>query len=130
MTKKVDAAKAKPAKRKSTKRDIYKRAMLKALSENRFNVAKACKSAGIVRHQHYDLLKSDKEYREAVEACLQKVIDEVEGALISEGIGGNVTALNSFLNARAKDRGYSNNQIVKEIHEKKILPLASGLGKL
>ena len=114
----------------STKSNTLKKAMLIALTKNRCNISKACKAVGIDRATHYKYIKSNPEYAEAVEAAMEAVIDEIESKLQEVGIDGNVLAMNSFLNARGKSRGYGNpSHIIKEVHTKKKLPVSNSIKK-
>jgi len=83
-----------------------KQAMLEALEKNLGIVTISCKSVGISRKTHYRWLESDPEYKEAVEAIPDVVLDFAENKLFKAIQDGNITATIFFLKTRGKDRGY------------------------
>ena len=83
-----------------------KRDMLEALEKNLGIVTTSCKAVGINRATHYRWLESDPEYKEAVEAIPDVVLDFAENKLFKAIQDGNITATIFFLKTRGKDRGY------------------------
>jgi len=83
-----------------------KKDMLAALEKNLGVVTVSCKSAGINRATHYRWMESDPEYKEAVEAIPDVVLDFAESKLFKAIQDGNITATIFFLKTRGKDRGY------------------------
>ncbi|MFA4990599.1 MAG: hypothetical protein WC579_01645 [Candidatus Paceibacterota bacterium] len=85
---------------------IKKRKMLEALEKSFGVVTTACNSSNIPRKTHYNWLKTDEKYRQAVEEINEGAIDFVESQLYKLVENGNVTAIIFFLKTRGKKRGY------------------------
>lgn len=69
-------------------------------------IAPACRKFVISRTTHYNWKKSDPEYAQEYEDCLQEEVDFGELALIKLVREGNIRAIEFYLKAKAKDRGY------------------------
>lgn len=97
--------------------------MLTALKENYGRVTRSCEAVDIARQTHYNWLKDDPEYKEAVEAIDEAAIDHVESKLFDlidgaerevvteSGIvtlkeAPNATACIFYLKTKGKKRGY------------------------
>lgn len=85
----------------------HKKMMLEALEASGGNIKTAAKAVGIARHTHYDWLKSDDEYKQAVEDIVEGCIDDVESVLYEAIRAKDITATIFFLKTRAKSRGYT-----------------------
>lgn len=103
--------------------DSRKRTMLECLKKNLGIVASASKAANINRDTHYDWLKKDAVYAQAVESIQESAIDFAESKLFElmqgvtvqvPGRNGpviyttppNVAACIFYLKTKAKKRGY------------------------
>lgn len=93
-------------KPKLTKTDISKRAMLVALEKSLGIVTTACKQVDIARQTHYEWMQEDENYRIAVEAVAELVIDFVESKFQQQIAKGDTTACIFYLKTKAKKRGY------------------------
>jgi len=85
---------------------IKKRAMLVALEKSLGVVTSACASVGITRVTHYEWMKNDAEYKEAVHDITEMAIDFVESKLYKQISKENTTATIFYLKTKAKHRGY------------------------
>ena len=94
--------------RQSTK--VRKKAMIAALEASLGIVTKACESVGMVRNTHYDWMRDDPEYKQAVESVQDMAIDYAESALFNQIGSGNATSTIFFLKCRGRDRGYVDKQ--------------------
>ena len=92
---------------KSPKPNIKKKAMLAALEKSLGIVTTAAKQVGIDRWTHYDWCKSDPEYKAAVDALEEVVLDFAESKLHGQIMKGDTTATIFFLNHKGKKRGYN-----------------------
>jgi hypothetical protein len=97
-----------------------KAAMLEALERSLGIVTTAAEKAGIERKSHYDWLKSDPNYKAAVEAIQESVIDFAESHLYKLIKEGNPAANIFYLKTKGKNRGYIERQEI-EVTEKKPL---------
>ena len=112
-----------------TEMDAIKKAMLTALKENYGRVTRSCEAVDIARQTHYNWLKDDPEYKEAVEAIDEAAIDHVEsklferidGVTVSKGVNEvgeaivydvppSDTAIIFYLKTKGKKRGYIERQ--------------------
>jgi len=62
--------------------------------------------AGIDRSTHYEWLKDDTEYKEAVDGIGEMTIDFVESQLHKQIKDGEVSSTIFFMKTKAKKRGY------------------------
>ena len=83
-----------------------KKAMIEALEKSLGIVTTACKIVGINRSTHYDWLKDDDEYKQAVESIEDIAIDFAESKLHKQIENGDTTATIFYLKTKAKKRGY------------------------
>ena len=91
--------------------------LLKALEKTMGNVTLACEKTNLSRTQHYEWLKDDKDYAEAVDMCREVAIDFTESKLMKNIEKGKEASIIFFLKTRAKDRGYVEKQeIVQTSH--------------
>ena len=87
-----------------------KKAMLQALEKALGIVTIAAKEVGINRSTHYEWLKTDPEYKQAVEDLDDIVIDFGESQLHKQVKEGNTTATIFLLKTKGKKRGYIEGQ--------------------
>lgn len=101
-----NASTNKPPKKKRTKTDIKKDAMIKALEKTLGVVTTACTLAKCSRTQHYVWLEEDAEYRKRVEDLENVALDFGETKLHKNIEKGDTTAIIFFLKTKGKRRGY------------------------
>ena len=96
-----------------TKTNTQKRNMLLALHKSLGIVTKAAKmvtedeiEAESLRERHYDWLKTDLVYKEAVESIEGIVLDYAESQLFKQVAKGDTTAIIFLLKCKGKKRGY------------------------
>lgn len=89
-----------------------KELMIEALFRTLGNVSLSCEEAGIGRVTHYEWLKKDEIYEQAVAEVPERAKDFVENELFRQIKNGNTAATLFFLKTKAKDRGYVERQEV------------------
>jgi len=94
--------------------------MLEALDKSLGIVSTAAKMVGIDRSTHYAWMKSDPEYKKAVDSIQDGVLDFAESHLYKLVKEGNPAATIFLLKTRGKTRGYIERQEI-EVQEKKPL---------
>jgi len=105
---------------RTNKTDSKKEQMLEALERSLGIVTTACNAIGINRATHYDWLKKDPDYKQAVQAIDGRVLDFAESHLHKLIKEGNPAATIFFLKTKGKGRGYVERQEI-EVAEKKPL---------
>ena len=105
---------------KTHKSNTKKEAMLEALDKSLGIVSTAAKMVGIDRSTHYAWMKSDEEYKKAVDSIQDGVLDFAESHLYKLVKEGNPAATIFLLKTRGKTRGYIERQEI-EVQEKKPL---------
>jgi hypothetical protein len=90
-----------------------KKDVLDALERSLGIVSTACEKAGINRSTHYDWLKSDPEYKEAVRLIEERTIDFAESHLHALIKDKNPAAVIFFLKTKGKARGYVERQEIQ-----------------
>ena len=93
-----------------TKGNIHKKAMLEALEKSLGVVTTAAKMADINRKTHYQWLKEDQEYKDAVEDVANIALDFAESQLHKQIQDGEVSSTIFFLKTKGKGRGYIERQ--------------------
>lgn len=93
--------------------DIQKRAMIEALESTLGIVTKACQIANVCRQTHYNWLKDDPEYKEAVDRVDDMTLDFAESELHKQIGEGNATSTIFFLKTKGKKRGYIEGQQIE-----------------
>ena len=83
-----------------------KERLLEALKIHNGMIALACESVGLERRDFYRFYKSDDRFAEEYNAILERVIDRVEKTLIEKALEGDMRAIETFLKAKGKKRGY------------------------
>ena len=84
--------------------------MLEALEKSLGVVTTAAKAVGIDRSTHYEWLKTDEKYKEAVEAIGDVALDFAESQLHKQMQTGDTTACIFYLKTKGKKRGYVERQ--------------------
>ena len=105
---------------KLDKTDTKKGLMLEALEKSLGIVSTACKMVDISRQTHYAWMKSDPDYKKAVDSIQDGVLDFAESHLYKLVKEGNPAATIFFLKTKGKKRGYIERQEI-EVTEKKPL---------
>jgi hypothetical protein len=80
--------------------------LLEALEKSLGIVTSACKIANLSRSNHYEWLKTDKEYRARVKEIENVAIDFVETHLHKQIAKGNPLSTIFYLKCKGKKRGY------------------------
>jgi hypothetical protein len=108
----------KTTKRKSNKPPIKKKgsghlattakknAMIAALTKSLGIISAACKQVNIARITHYEWMKTDEKYRQAVEEINESAVDFAEGKLLHKINTGDTIATIFYLKTKGKSRGY------------------------
>lgn len=107
-------------RQKANKTNTKKEAMLEALERSLGIVTTACNAVGVGRTTHYQWMKDDPEYREAVKGIENRTLDFAESHLHKLIKEGNPAATIFFLKTKGKGRGYVERQEI-EVAEKKPL---------
>lgn len=110
---------------KTNKTDTKKEAMLEALERSLGIVTTACNAVGINRSTHYDWMRKDPEYKQAVKSIEDRTLDFAESHLHKLIKEGNPAATIFFLKTKGKARGYVERQEI-EVAEKKPLSWFTG----
>jgi len=97
-----------------------KKAMLEALEKSLGVITQACKMVGVHRSTHYEWMKTDEEYKAAVEELSEVAIDFAESHLHKLIKDGNPAATIFLLKTKGKGRGYVERQEIA-VAEKKPL---------
>ena len=84
--------------------------MLQALEKSLGIVTTAAKTAGIDRTTHYEWMKTDEEYKKAVESIGDGVLDFAESSLHKLIKDGNPASTIFYLKTKGKKRGYIETQ--------------------
>ncbi len=88
------------------RKDVF----LSLYEDNLCNMTATCKQMGISRSTPYDWAQADPVFKKTLDETQETQIDFVEGALMKNARGGNVTAQIFYLKCRAKHRGYVERQ--------------------
>ena len=80
--------------------------MIEALEASLGVVTTACETVGISRKTHYEWLKIDPEYKEAVESVADIALDFAESQLHKQIQNGEVSSTIFYLKTKGKKRGY------------------------
>lgn len=91
-----------------------KKAMIQALEKSLGVVTSACKSVGINRSTHYEWLKTDEEYKKAVEDVENIALDFAESQLHKQIKDGNTAGTIFYLKTKGKKRGYVERQEIQQ----------------
>ena len=83
-----------------------KRQMITAMEQNLCIVSRASDVVGISRKTHYDWMKKDKRYKEAIDELQNVTLDHVELKLHELIDDLNVPAILFYMKTKGKARGY------------------------
>ena len=97
-------------KKKPTKSNTKKRAMIEALEKSLGVVSTAAKIVGIDRTTHYDWMNNDEEYRKEVDGISEIALDFAESQLHKQMQNGEVSSTIFYLKTKGKKRGYIETQ--------------------
>jgi len=100
-------------KTRNDKTDILKGNMLQALEKTLGVVTPAAKIANIARQTHYEWMREDAIYKEAVNAIEEMTLDFAESKLHKLIQEGNFTATIFFLKTKGRNRGYIERQEIE-----------------
>ena len=84
--------------------------MIAALEQTLGVVTTACKVVGIDRTTHYEWIKTDPEYKTAVDELDNVALDFAESKLHKRIEAGDTTAVIFYLKTKGKNRGYIERQ--------------------
>jgi hypothetical protein len=87
-----------------------KELMIQAMKSSLGNISGSTDQVGINRNTHYNWMKSDPEYAQAIKDCLERSIDFAEASLMKNIQDGNTTATIFYLKTKGKNRGYIERQ--------------------
>ena len=125
--------------------DTDKKAFLKALTQSLGRVTEAAEALNMSRQTHYNWMKTDEKYKEAVESIADEALDFVESKLFElidgaekeimteQGIATiketpNPTACIFYLKTKGKSRGYVERQEVTGAEgERVVIQIAGNL---
>ena len=95
------------ASNKTNNPNSHKKAqMLEALERSLGIVTTACNAIGIGRTTHYEWMKKDPEYKQAVKDIENRTLDFAESHIHKLIRGGNAAATIFFLKTKGKARDY------------------------
>ena len=97
----------------SSTNSTRKKDLLEALERSLGIVSTACEKVGVDRKTHYNWLKDDPEYKEAVRAIEERTIDFAESHLHALIKDKNPAATIFFLKTKGKNRGYIERQEIE-----------------
>ena len=80
--------------------------MIEALEKSLGVVTTACKTVGISRQTHYEWLREDEQYRDAVDDIGDVALDFAESQLHKQIQSGEVSSTIFYLKTKGKKRGY------------------------
>lgn len=121
MAKKKTTKKTKATKsvKKSDQLRGKKKAMFDALCSSMGNITAATSNVGISRRTHYDWIRDDPVYAEALDEVEERQLDFYETALHGLIKDKNVTAVIFALKTKGKKRGYIEKQEIAHSGELK-----------
>lgn len=105
-------------KRKETRTDIQKKAMIQAMASCLGIISTACKNVGISRQTHYEWMREDLDYAKDVKDVENITLDFAESKLHELIFEGNVASVIFFLKTKGKLRGYIERSEVDVNHTK------------
>jgi hypothetical protein len=108
---------------------LKKAAMVKALEKTLGVVTHAAKSVGISRQSHYDWMKEDEQYKQAVEDIDNATLDFAESELYKQIQDGSTAATIFLLKTRGKSRGYIERSEIDHTTKGDKLPMPIWVGK-
>lgn len=88
------------------RRELLQRAMIKALEKNLGIVSAAARAVGIDRSVHYEWLKEDEGYKQAVDNITELALDFAESKLHEKIKNNDTIGIIFYLKTKGKRRGY------------------------
>jgi len=98
--------------------------MIQAMKDQLGILTLAMKQVGISRQTHYNWMKSDEKYAQAMSEVPEMVVDFAENALFKLMQDKNPAAIIFFLKTKARHRGYierTDHDIAPQTHTLKII---------
>ena len=95
-----------PGSARPTTTKQLKKAMLEALRQTLGIVTAACEKAEVPRATHYLWMRTDEEYKAAVEDLGEVAVDFAESSLFQQIRNQEASATIFFLKTKARHRGY------------------------
>ena len=86
-----------------------------AFEECQGNIHEACQEVGLRRSEVMNFARNNPQFAERLWEIYQGVIDLVESTLIKMSLTGNPQMIKTFLDAKAKDRGYGSSEVVNRM---------------
>jgi hypothetical protein len=114
IVKKKELAKAKRDAKKAEREAVKeqarttaaRKAMLEAMESTMCNISESVRKAGIARNTHYEWMKNDPSYKQAIHDLTERNLDFAESMLMRNIKNGKETSTIFYLKTRAKQRGY------------------------
>lgn len=103
------------------KTELNKAAMIEAMEKSLGVVTTACKNVGISRQTHSRWLKSDPDYKDAIDNINEVALDFAETNLHKQIKDGNTAATIFYLKTKGKKRGYVERQEIENTGEPQII---------
>jgi len=88
-----------------------KEAFLEALKKSMGIITAATEMVGVSRRTYYDWLRDDPEFKQAVEDNDDRRLDFVEGKLLKNIEGGDMSAIKYYLDTHGEKRGYGRKKL-------------------
>lgn len=104
-----------------------KRKMLEALEKSLGIVSTAARMVNIARNTHYEWMKNDEAYKEAVDMINEGVIDFAESKLHNLIDKGDTAATIFYMKTKGKKRGYIERQELTGADNQPIITISSNL---
>ena len=104
-----------------------KRKMLEALEKSLGIVSTAARMVNIARNTHYEWMKNDEAYKEAVDVINEGVIDFAESKLHNLIDNGDTAATIFYMKTKGKKRGYIERQELTGADNQPIITISSNL---
>jgi hypothetical protein len=92
---------------------VKKKAMIAALKSHLGIVESACNAVGVSRNWHHENMRSDPDYKAAVDELKEVALDFVESRLFKNINSGDVTSTIFYLKTKGKSRGYIERQEIE-----------------
>lgn len=102
---------------------VKKQALVKAMSAQFSNIARACQMTKISRSTFYEWYRKDALFREHIDDLRMQLDDNIETTAIAKALnnGGDTSMLIFMLKTRMKSRGYVEKTEVEHLGELRIM---------
>jgi hypothetical protein len=87
--------------------EVHKKLLIQALEKSMGIVTTACREVGISRDRFYGYLKTDPDFKKAVDDIYDIQLDFVEGQLFKNIAAGEKSSILFYLKNKGKSRGYA-----------------------